>query len=475
MAGSLLALAAVRPWARLPLWGACLSSLAVAGLRGLEARRLRGRLGPRVVALHPSDRWLSFDAHPGFGQPAWSFDLGAPLVPRAPLLAPGLLFVIWVGLQLVPLPGPLGPGTLSRSDTLRGLGFVAAGLALHLAAAACFAEREPGRRFRRRVAAVGGALALAGLAQAALGTVRLYGLFEPLEAGAQLPLGPFVNRNHFAGYMLLVIPLSLGVFSEALDAYRARIGARSSWRRILLNLGTPQGAALLYVSLPPLLCLAGLVVSTSRGALLAAAVTAPVVLVCRRRREAVLFLGLLFALAAVTLGAYGLERLEARFQAAGRDRQARVAVWSDALQRMEGYWLRGSGLNTFAWAHARARPFELPAGATPWPRELLTPPRSHEREWPAFRVPPGTPGSAWFREAHNDYLQLLVETGLPGLLAALWGAARVLRAARPDPWLLAALLALMAHESVDFSLQIPAIAVLFASLGGLRPLPGRSW
>jgi O-antigen ligase len=268
--------------------------------------------------------------------------------------------------------------------------------------------------------------------------------------------------------------VSLGLFIEAFGSYRVRIGARPNWRRILVNLGTPQGTALLYASLPPLVCLAGLVTSTSRGAILAVATTAPVVLVSRRRRDAALFLGALLAFAGMALGAYGLERLEARFDAAGRDRGARVAVWRDALQRMGGYWLRGSGLNTFAWANSRAVPFEMPTGATPWPRELLTPPRSHERDWPAFRVPPGTPGSVWYREAHNDYLQLLVETGVPGLLTALWGATRVLRAARPDPWLLASLLALLAHESVDFDLQIPAIAVLFASLSGLRPLTERA-
>ena len=82
----------------------------------------------------------------------------------------------------------------------------------------------------------------------------------------------------------------------------------------------------------------------------------------------------------------------------------------------------------------------------------------------------------YFREAHNDYLQYVTETGLIGLLALAWFiglGARSLAEARhhlspTERPLFAALvlaLATMAlHEVVDFCLHIPANAVLFTLL-----------
>ncbi len=132
---------------------------------------------------------------------------------------------------------------------------------------------------------------------------------------------------------------------------------------------------------------------------------------------------------------------------------------------MHGYWLTGSGFNTFAYAMSRATPWALPEGATPWPSPLASGP---DGAWPGVRVPATLAGTTWYREAHNDYVQLLVETGLPGLTLALLAAFAALRAARQDPWLLGALAGVLLHEAVDFDLQIPAISVLFVTLAATR-------
>jgi len=84
-----------------------------------------------------------------------------------------------------------------------------------------------------------------------------------------------------------------------------------------------------------------------------------------------------------------------------------------------------------------------------------------------YRAPGDLPGLAWYREAHSDYVQLLVETGVPGLLVGLWAGLAALAAARRDAWLFAALAGVLIHAFVDFDLQIPAIPALFVVLAAL--------
>ena len=87
-----------------------------------------------------------------------------------------------------------------------------------------------------------------------------------------------------------------------------------------------------------------------------------------------------------------------------------------------------------------------------------------------YRVPEGVERWIWYREAHNDYVQVFVEMGVIGLAITLWAVVAVLRRVAPDPWLLAAVAGIVLHSFVDFDLQIPAIAVLFAVITAMPPM-----
>ena len=468
VAGSVFAFGSVHAPAYSVLWVACFAAAACMVGRALAIGGLRERLGAHVVAFHVSGRWLIVEPLPEDPGLGWSIDLGESALPRGPLLLPGLALLSLALLQLAPLAG--GPITLAPEATRRGITFVLAFLLLHEAAAGAFAYRAARRRFQRGLAWLCAALAFVALAQLASGTRLIYGFFAPLEGG--VPYGPFVNRNHFAGYMLLAAPVALGVLAGAWRSYWRRVGASPNLRRALVSLQTPEGTGLLLAALPPLAGIAALLASTSRGGILAffAAMTLAAIGLRSRRGTPGWAAALVFGAMALTW--FGLERLEVRFLRAPDDAPGRTVVWRESLQAMHGSrWATGYGFNAFSEALSRVPAWALPEGATPWPpgteTALLT------GEAVGYRAPGDLPGLAWYREAHNDWIQLLVETGLPGLLIGLWAALAALAASRRDPWLFAALAGVLMHAFVDFDLQIPAIPALFVVLaalpGGGRP------
>jgi O-antigen ligase len=469
LAGSALAFGSVHPWAYESLWLLCGLAGLVALARARSVVRARRELGARPIGLPSAGRWLVVDPPPDDTTPGWRCDLGAPLVGGMPLLWPGLAFLGLSVFQLLPWPPEGVPLTLSPEATRRGAMFVAALLVLHVAAAGAFTDDRARRRIRRLVSGLGLVLGLVALVQLASGMDRIYGVFQPWES--PLFYGPFVNRNHFAGYMLLVIPVGLSILAESWRRYRRRVGGRPSVRRHLIGLGSEAGTRVLYAALPPLVAIATLLASTSRGGLLAFAAGLALAAIGLRSRRGTPAWAAALVFVAVSLFWFGLERLEVRFLQTPDDAPGRTTVWRESIESMEGpRWLSGFGFNTFAEAFSRVPAWRLPVGATPWPegvREALESGAPY-----GYRTPGDLPGLPWYREAHNDWLQLLVETGLPGLALGVWGALGVLLAARRDPWLFAGLAAPLMHAFVDFDFQIPAIAVLFVMLAALAGASG---
>jgi O-antigen ligase len=468
VAGSALAFGAVHPFAYRPLWLVCLLAAALALARAFGLSALRRHVGRRRVALHSSGQWLMLNPGPGERGVGWACDLRRPLLPRGPLLLPGLAFLGWALLQLLPLPPGGRPVTLSPEATRLGMAFVAALLLLHQTAAT-FEDPAPRRRFRWMIAGLGLVLGLVALGQRAMGAQRIYGFFQPWEMDSFY--GPFVNRNHFAGYMLLVVPVTLGLFAEAWRAHTRRVGPNPSLRQWLVSLSTPAGTTLLAAALPPLVTIAALFASTSRGAILAFVGALVLTAIGLRSRQGAPAWAAALVLVVMVLSWFGLERLEARFARVPQHAPGRTVIWRASLDRMEGpRWVTGYGFNTFAEAVSSGPAWRLPNGATPWPSGVSAVLTSDARV--AFRSLGGTGGISAYREAHNDYVQLLVETGLPGLAIGLWGALAALAAARRDTWVFAALAGLLMHEFVDFDLQVPTAAALFVVLAAQPLLEG---
>ena len=249
----------------------------------------------------------------------------------------------------------------------------------------------------------------------------------------------FGNPNHFAGYLVMTIPLVLGLFMWA-DTGANRI----------LFLGL---AILLMVSLA---------LSTSRGGWVSA--TAVLLFMGAFRARAIRYNArkwmLAFFPAAVILALVVLESrsivldIRSFFQASSDSSVlSRIAVWQGIFAMVADYPLLGVGPGNFSLIFTQYQP---PMGR--------------------FR----------YLHAHNDYLHLVAELGLPLVPIMGWGMVRFYRAGiaklrHPDRFVrritlgaMAAVTGILVFSLADFNLHIPANALLFTVLVALTvsPAPG---
>jgi len=486
VAGSVLAFGSVYHWAHAPLFYATGALALIALVRTATVVYLRRRLGRSRFAFHTSGRWLVLDVEEPYGIRTWSFDLDRPLIPVPPLVLPGALFAVWVVIQMIPLPPAVAdalsgaevlPGaeastdwrtvTISLRQTTTGLTFLCWALVLHVVAGIALARHADQRVFRRFVAALGLVLGTYGLVQMATGTRRVYWFWKPLQGQGEFIFGPFINRDHFGFYMLMVTPIAFGVLAVAYRRYRSRVGTRANVRRQMVALSSPAGRSLMYASIPALAAVGSLIATTSRGALLAflGSLAVATVFLARRRGAAAGVAAVLLTLA--VLSWFGVARIHQRMNAAASDASGRTIVWEDTLQRMGGRWFAGSGLNTFDRAMSGATAWSLPEGASPFsgPYETSFVGLPHA----GYRFIKDVPGMFWYGQAHNDYVQILAETGAVGLLLMVWAFLRAWAAVRSDAWLLAALVGPALHAFLDFGFQLPAVVALFVSLAAIKP------
>jgi len=309
---------------------------------------------------------------------------------------------------------------------------------------------ELGRR-RNRVNGALWVLALAGLAYA------VYGLVEQFAATGRIlgiakwayPLdltSTFVNRNHYGAYaglgLLVVATLLAGEFGRASAGARGRhpitVLDRLSWRAFAL-----LGAAAVIA--------AALAWTRSRGAMVATGLALPVLVAAllwggqlRLRLAAALAVLMATAAAVVPLAAPTLTL--GRYLDVAADIDGRSALNAVSVRAIVDRPLLGTGLGSYPAAFLRHRGADFGDD----PRRYI--------------------------QAHNSYLELAMESGVPAALALLAILAVLVAillrslpgASSPGPALgLAATTLVGVHSAIDFSLQIPAVAATWCLLLGL--------
>jgi len=301
------------------------------------------------------------------------------------------------------------------------------------------------RRFVEAVTVVGVVLALIGIVQKPMYTGQLLGFWEPETPST--PFGPFINRNHFAGWMLMALPLTLALLFGGLE--QSLRAVKPEWRSRILWLSSPEANRLILLAAAALVMALSLVMTMSRSGITAMAISLMLTgwIVARglkgRSRRAVA--AYLVALAVTTFAWAGADVIVARFSDANwSEFNDRRGAWADAVGVASAFRLTGTGLNTYETA---ARFYQR-----------------HDLE-------------QFYGESHNDYLELMAEGGLlvgiPALVCLMLLVREVRRRMKEDPastvwWVrrgaITGLIAIALQEAVDFSLQLPGNAVLFVIL-----------
>ena len=414
------------------------------------------------------------------------------------------------------------PLTIDAASTWLGLACLAAFAVLLLGAA-----RALGRRTLLALApglvVLGLLLALTGIVQSGLGvrdreaTGLIYGFWKPIYGTN--PFGPFVNRNHFAGWMLMALPVVLGYF-VALVA-RAMRGVRPTLRDRVLWLSSPDASRIILVGLTATVMALSLVLTFSRsgilGFMLALLVSAGFVVrgagsaemqnADPERGEALDRAGgrrgaggaraemqnadptrTARTTAAGTAGKNAAGKISpARTPDASRLARSRRAVVIGYIVLLAVLAVGWAGVDAVADRFAAAEGTRLNGRLPIWEDTAAI-----LRDFPLAGTGLNTYATAMLfyqvwepetlsQEAHNDYLQLAAEGGLllavPALMFAVFLARdirRRFRERRDDElgyWLrvgaTTGLLAIALQETVEFSLQVPGNAALFVVLAGI--------
>ncbi|MDD8026464.1 MAG: O-antigen ligase family protein [Acidobacteriota bacterium] len=293
-----------------------------------------------------------------------------------------------------------------------------------------------------------------------LGTIQaFYGLFElyrshprvlfyPKIYNLHAATGTFINRNHFSGYLEIILPLALTLIIARIDLFSL---AGKRWPEKLSQI-TGRGFALNILTLIAAVVMAlAIVLSRSRsGVFVLCFIFLSFFLMTvyhfsqAHYRQAWILTTLKVAFGLIIIFALyvGVEATVGRFSEDNLLQDGRPQYWASVLHMVSDSPLTGTGWGTFGAVYPSYETVALEG-------RLL--------------------------HAHNDYLEALAELGIVGFLLLLglilWPLLDAFRtwAKRRHPGIkglgmggFVAVSAMLIHSLTDFNLHIPANAVLFS-------------
>jgi O-antigen ligase len=320
-------------------------------------------------------------------------------------------------------PFSIGSISFYRYSTLNGVIRLVIYLMLFLMAVSLTGKGELMKRTLASFVIFGFLLSFFAIIQKATWNGKIYWFRELTQGGS--PFGPFVNRNHFAGLIGMIIPLGLGLSLEE---------KKMEKKLILIFLSLIMALGIFY--------------SLSRGGIISflfSMVFFIALVITRRHYRRYIHYLIIFLSGVICYLLYlGISPIVERFAQSGLSSEGRMLVWKATLKAFADFAWFGTGLGTFRYVF----PLYYPEGL-----------------------------QSNFLYAHNDYLQFLLETGVVGAsllaLASLSLAGIAFKAcSKESPSFIMAGLAtsmiyMLVHSFFDFNLHIPSNAIMFSVILGL--------
>lgn len=390
-----------------------------------------------VLAFGAADTWATSLLEIGsallFG--LWAVQqlvAGRVVVRRNPLYGAVVGFALLIAAQLAMRI------TIYRYATLEeALRYCAYGM-LFFVAAQVLRHSAQIQRFAIVLTGFGALLSIFAIAQDLTTKDHIYWTVHPVFPA--WAFGPYVNHNHWAGLMELLSPIPLVLLADR-------------------NRRRPVQALLAFATL---LMTSTIFLCGSRGGMMA--ITCEAFFLCtvlmarsEQRRSHLL----LVAAAAISLVAFVAwvngPRVAARIGEV-QDIQSdisgtewgRLVIYKDTLRMAKARPIAGWGLDTFSIMNQEFRSF--------YTAKVID-------------------------HAHNDYLQVLAETGLIGFGFVVWFIVQLFRSGLQQGWEeqttatyarlagLTACVGILVHSLVDFNLHIPANAAMFYVMAALATAP----
>ncbi|MFQ6110000.1 MAG: O-antigen ligase family protein [Candidatus Aminicenantales bacterium] len=288
-----------------------------------------------------------------------------------------------------------------------------------------------------------------------------YGLFELYRKNPRILFykkvyaldsvtGTFVNRNHFSGYMEMIIPLAIGLIIARTEIFST---AGLKWRERLLRLSEKGLSTNLILFAGVVIMSLAVVLSKSRSGVFLLILTFLLFFefsalyfgrIRHQQRWVRNFIIVTFLVITFISLYVGVEATIGRFALDNLLKEGRPLYWRNITSIVSDFPLFGTGLGTFASIYPAYESYE----------RITNPGR--------------------LTHAHNDYLEYLAELGVVGTGLLLGGIlfmafnAFMMWRLRRHPLVkgltlggIVAVIAMLVHSITDFNLHIPANMLLF--------------